>query len=141
LFRLQGLALDLGKDKEDQELVTKFVTSLDRQLAEQTSFQAMVATKKPFWAYALKEAYEAALRVEAVNTRLRLARELAPKVGDMRKPRWGGNSVAVHMVSPVCSHATHLVTDAGHPQLTAAGPAAAGSSEACHNCGDGDGTT
>lgn len=37
LFRLKGLVLDLGKDKEDQEWVTKFVTSLDRQLAEQTS--------------------------------------------------------------------------------------------------------
>jgi hypothetical protein len=30
LFRLQGLALDMGKDKEDQKPVTKFVTSLDR---------------------------------------------------------------------------------------------------------------
>jgi hypothetical protein len=37
LFRLQSLASDLGKDKDDQELVTKFVTSLDRRLAEQTS--------------------------------------------------------------------------------------------------------
>jgi hypothetical protein len=44
LFRLQGLALDLGKPLEDRELITKFVTCLDRRLAEQTNSQAMAAT-------------------------------------------------------------------------------------------------
>jgi hypothetical protein len=37
LFRLQSLALDLGKPLGNQELVTKFVTCLDRRLAEQTN--------------------------------------------------------------------------------------------------------
>jgi hypothetical protein len=63
LFRLQGLARDLGKDKGDQELVIKFVTSLDRRLAEETSSQAMAATEKRAGAYTLEEAYEAALQV------------------------------------------------------------------------------
>jgi hypothetical protein len=63
LFRLQSLARDLGKDKDDQELVTKFVTSLDWRLAEQTSAQAMAATAKPAGAYTLEEAYDAALQL------------------------------------------------------------------------------
>jgi hypothetical protein len=91
MFRLQGLALDLSKDKEDQELVTKFVTSLDRRLAEQTSSQAMAATKKPTGAYTREEAYEAALRVQAVNTRLRIARELAPRWEIWGSPGGGGS--------------------------------------------------
>jgi hypothetical protein len=116
--------------------VTKFITSLDRRLAEQTSSQAMAASKKPSGAYTLTEAYEAALRVQAVNVRLRIAREMAPRVGDVRKPRWGGKQAAAHMASPACSHAAHVPTDTGYPQLAAAGPAVAGGSGACHNCGE-----
>jgi hypothetical protein len=134
LFRLQGLASDLGNDKDDQELVTKFIPSLDRRLAEQTSSQALAATKKPSGAYTLTEAYEAALRAQTVNVRLRIAREMAPRVADVGKPRWGGKPAAAHMASPACSHAAHVATDAGYPKLAAAGPTAAGGSGACHNC-------
>jgi hypothetical protein len=81
------LALDLGKDKDDQELVTKFVTTLDKRLAEQSSSQTMAATREPQEAYTLEEAYETTLRVQAVKTRLRIARNLAPKVGESEESR------------------------------------------------------
>jgi hypothetical protein len=102
LFQLQSLASDLGKDKEDQELVTKFITSLDRRLAKQTSSQALAATKKPSGAYTLilTAAYEAAVRVQTVNVRLRIAREMALRVEEVGKPRWGGKPAAAHMASP-----------------------------------------
>jgi hypothetical protein len=135
-FRLLGLTSNLGKDKKDQELVTKFVTSLDRRMAKQTSQQAMTATKESSRAYTLEEAYEAALRVQAVNTRLRIARDLTPRVGDVQKPRWGGKPVAAHVASPACPHAAHMAVEAEQLQLAAAGPAAPGGLGASHNCGE-----
>jgi hypothetical protein len=116
--------------------VIKFITSLDRRLAEQTSFQALSATLKSSSAFTLTEAYEAALRVETVNVRLRIAREMAPRVAEVGKPRWGEKRAAAHMACPACSHASHVVMKAGYPQLAAAGPAVGGGSGACHNCGE-----
>ncbi|GAQ91508.1 hypothetical protein KFL_007970030 [Klebsormidium nitens] len=126
LFRLQGLALDLEKPEGDQELVTKFVTSLDRRLAEQTSSQALAATKEAGGAYTLDEAYEAALRVSAINARLKIARELAPRVADASRLRWSNKPAAAH-----------AATVPAPVQLVAAAPAApSGGSGACHNCGE-----
>jgi hypothetical protein len=79
LFRLQGLALDLGEPLGDQELVVKFVTSLDRRLGDQTNSQALAGTSQAGGAYTLEEAYEAALRVTAMNAGLKIAREQVPK--------------------------------------------------------------
>jgi hypothetical protein len=130
------MASDLGKDKDDQELVTKFITSLERRLAERTSSQAPAAIKKPSGAYTLTEAYEAILRVQTVNVHLRIAREMAPRVAEVGKPSWGKKPAAAYMASPACSHAAHVVMEAGYSQLAAAGPAVAGGSRACHNCGE-----
>eukprot|EP00243_Klebsormidium_subtile_P005409 TRINITY_DN215_c0_g2_i2.p1 TRINITY_DN215_c0_g2~~TRINITY_DN215_c0_g2_i2.p1 ORF type:complete len:364 (+),score=89.29 TRINITY_DN215_c0_g2_i2:170-1261(+) len=94
LFRLQGLALDLGKPLGDQELVVKFVTSLDRRLAEQTNSQAMAGTAQAGGAYTLEEAYDAALRVTAMNARLKIAREQVPRVSEASRARGGGRPVA-----------------------------------------------
>jgi hypothetical protein len=55
LFWLQGVARDPGKDKNDQALVTKFVTSLDRRLVEQASVQTLTAMERPAGAYTLEE--------------------------------------------------------------------------------------
>jgi hypothetical protein len=55
LFRRQSVARDLGKDKDDQALIMKFVTSLDRRLAEQASAQALAAMERPAGAYTLEE--------------------------------------------------------------------------------------
>jgi hypothetical protein len=63
---------------------------------------------------------------EAVNTRLCIARELAPMVGDTCKAQMGGKLAAAHVASPACSHAAYMAPDARHLQLAAAGPAAAG---------------
>jgi hypothetical protein len=90
LFWLKGLARDLGKREDDQELVTKFVTSLDWRLAEQASSRAMIATKKPAGAYTLTEAYQAAVRAQTVNTRMKIARELIPRAAEASRPIWGG---------------------------------------------------
>ncbi|GAQ87150.1 hypothetical protein KFL_003340140 [Klebsormidium nitens] len=131
LFRLQGLAEDLEKPKDDQELVTKFITSLDRRLAEQTSSQAMASTKQTGGAFTLEEAYEAALRMQAINTRLRIARELVPRTGDPSRARWGGRTGTAHA-------AAHVAVEAAPAQLAAVGPAVVltGGSGACHNCGE-----
>ncbi|GAQ84327.1 hypothetical protein KFL_001850020 [Klebsormidium nitens] len=94
LFRLQGLALDLGQPLGDQELVTKFVTCLDRRLAEQTNLQAMAGTAQAGGAYTLDEAYEAALRVTAMNARLKIAREQVPRISEASRARGGGRPVA-----------------------------------------------
>jgi hypothetical protein len=95
LFRLQGLALDLGKPLGDQELVTKFVTCLDRWLAKQTNSQA-AGTAQAEGAYTLKEAYEAALRVTAMNARLKIAREQVPRVSEASRARGGGRPMAAY---------------------------------------------
>ncbi|GAQ82455.1 hypothetical protein KFL_001110320 [Klebsormidium nitens] len=126
LFRLKGLAEDLDKQDADQELVTKFVTSLDRRFAEQASSQAMAATKEPGGAYTLDEAYEAALRVQSINSRLRIARELAPKAVEATRAQWGRKPAV----------AAHAAVVPAAPQLGAAAPAAEGGSGACHNCGE-----
>lgn len=125
LFRLKGLATDLDKQGADQELVAKFITSLERRFAEQTSSQAMAATKEPGGAYTLDEAYEAALRVQSINSRLRIARELVPKVATPTPARWSPRPAAAH-----------AATVAAPTQLGAAGPAVGGGSGACHNCGE-----
>ncbi|GAQ93047.1 hypothetical protein KFL_012680020 [Klebsormidium nitens] len=125
LFRLQGLALDLEKPEGDQELVTKFVTSLDRRLAEQTSSQALAATKQAGGAYTLEEVYEAALRVSAINARLKIARELAPKPADAGRLRWSSKPAGAHAAT--VPEPVHLVA--------AAPVAPPGGSGACHNCG------
>jgi hypothetical protein len=75
----------------------------------------MAATKKALGVYTLEEAYEAALHVRAMNTRMRIARELAPKTGDAGRPRWGGKPAAAH-----------VATLAGGAELPAAGPVAPG---------------
>jgi hypothetical protein len=125
LFRLQGLASDLEKPDGDQELVTKFVTSFDRRLAEQTSSQAMAATTQVGGAYTLDEAYEAALRVTSINARLRIARELVQKPVDAGRARWTGRQPVARVTTVVVP--THLA---------AAAPEAPGGSGACHNCGE-----
>jgi hypothetical protein len=100
LFRLQGLAMDLGKLLGDQELVTKFVTCLDRRLAEQTNLQAMAGTAQARGAYMLEETYGAALRVTAMNARLKIAREQVPKVFEAGKAQGDGRAVAA-LAAPV----------------------------------------
>lgn len=103
LFRLQGLALDLGKSLGDQELVTKFVTCLDRRLAEQTNSQAMAGTAQAGGAYTLEEAYEAALRVSAMNARLKIAREQVPRFFEPSRARGGSRHMAAH-AAPAVEH-------------------------------------
>jgi hypothetical protein len=153
LFRLQGLVLD--KSLSDQELVVKFVTALDRRLGEQTSIQAMASTLQPGGAYSLDEAYEAALMVSAVNTRLRIARELLPRVGgaDPARSRWGprapvGAHAAVAEQAPMAAAAAHggfggagsyhgCVTAMQSPMAAAAAPPGGPwGFGACHNCGE-----
>jgi hypothetical protein len=107
LFRLQGLALDLGKPLGDQELVTKFVTCLDRRLAEQANSQAMAGTAQAGGAYTLEEAYEAALRVTAMNARLKIAREQVPRVAEVSRTRGGGRPMAA-LAGPVVAESKVL---------------------------------
>jgi hypothetical protein len=145
-FRLQNLARDLGKDKSDQELMTKFVTSLDKRLAEETSAQAMAATEKPAGAYILEKAYEAGLQVQAVCTRLRIARELAPRETEAWRPRAGvmeegrprreERPTVMQAVRSASRHSGHTVGGAERPRLAAAGPVAGGGLGPCHNCGE-----
>lgn len=85
----------------------------------------MASTKQENGAYTLDEAYEAALRVQAVSTRLRIAREMVPRAGEPVRPRWG--------VRPAAAHAAIEVAPA---QVAAAAPAVGGGSGACHNCGE-----
>jgi hypothetical protein len=145
-FRPRNLARDLGKDKGDQELVTKFVTSLDRRLTKVTSAQVMAVTEKPAAAYTLEEAYKAALQVQAVRARLRIARELAPRqmeagrlrarVTEVRRPEGGRRSTAAQAVSPASWHPGHVVRLADGSWLAASSPVAGGGSGSCHNCGE-----
>jgi hypothetical protein len=100
-FRLQGLALDLEKHLKNKELVGKFVASLDRGLAEQTNAQAMASTVETGGAYSLEKVYDAALMVSAGNARLKIARELVPRVAESSRPRWGTKPAGAH-AKPSC---------------------------------------
>lgn len=128
LFRLQELAFDLEKRLDDQELATKFVTSLERRLSEQTHMQAMAHTRKPGGPYTLEEAYNASLRVQAASAKMRIARDLQPKpaAAEVSRARWVGR------VAPA-----HAALEEMPPQVAAAGPEAEpGGSGGCHNCGE-----
>jgi hypothetical protein len=131
LFRLQGLALDLEKSLSDQELVVKFIMALDRRLRELTSSQAMSSTLQAGGAYTLDEAYEAALKVSAANSRLRIARELLPRVvgTEQARSRWG----------PRAPGATHAAVAGRAPMAAAAAPSGwqGGGPGACHSCAGG----
>jgi hypothetical protein len=146
LSRLQSLARDLVRDKDDQELVTKFITSLDRRLAEQISAQAMAATERQAGPYTLEEAYDAAIQVQAMSTRLRIARELAPRPAEAKGPKagaaeaertkWREGAAATHGASSTGRHAGHWATRMERPWVAAAGPVAGGGPGVCHNCGE-----
>jgi hypothetical protein len=56
--------------------------------------QALVGTSQAGGAYTLEEAYEAALRVTAMNARLKIAREQMPKGFEAGRARGGGRHVA-----------------------------------------------
>jgi hypothetical protein len=47
-------------------------------------------------AYTLEEAYEAALRVTAMNARLRIARVQVPRASEASRARGGGRPMAAH---------------------------------------------
>jgi hypothetical protein len=53
----------------------------------------MAATEKPAGAYTPEEAYKAALQVQAVRARLRIARELGPREMEAGRPRVGVTEV------------------------------------------------
>jgi hypothetical protein len=82
-------------------LVTKFVTSLHRRLAEQASAQALAATERPAGAYTLEEVYRAALQVQAVSTRPRIARELNPRSTEVGGVKRRDGATVVHGASSV----------------------------------------
>ncbi|GAQ83945.1 hypothetical protein KFL_001690230, partial [Klebsormidium nitens] len=126
LFRLQGLAGDLKKPLTDPELVTKFVAALDKRLGDAVNTQALAAVTSGDGGYTLDNAYDAAVRVSEMASRLRIAREMTPRLAEVVRPRWGGRAPAAHAAVPEAYPAAAATA-------VAAGSAGSG---ACHTCGE-----
>ncbi|GAQ92585.1 hypothetical protein KFL_010620020 [Klebsormidium nitens] len=125
LFRLQGLAGDLKKPLTDPELVTKFVAALDKRLGDAVNTHALAAASSGDGGYTLDNAYDAAVRVSEMASRLRIAREMTPRPAEVR-PRWGGRAPVAHAAVPEVQPAAAAI-------VMTAGSAGSG---ACHTCGE-----